>query len=39
LAIVLERAVTLKDVIRHPILADLASLVDSKSERQPAAPR
>jgi amino acid adenylation domain-containing protein len=39
LAIVLNRAVSLKDVISHPTLADLAGLVDSRSERQPAAPR
>jgi amino acid adenylation domain-containing protein len=37
LAIVLNRAVSLKDVISHPVLADLASLVDSRSEQQPVA--
>ncbi|WP_326764179.1 amino acid adenylation domain-containing protein [Streptomyces sp. NBC_01591] len=34
LAIVLDRAVSLKDVTRHPILADLARLVDGRSERR-----
>ena len=29
LAIALNRAITLKDVIRHPVLADLAELLDS----------
>lgn len=32
LAITLDRAVSLKDVTRHPILADLAGLVDGRSE-------
>jgi amino acid adenylation domain-containing protein len=32
LAITLERAVSLKDVTRHPVLADLAELVDGRSE-------
>jgi len=30
LAIALERAVSFKDLINHPILADLATLVDDK---------
>jgi hypothetical protein len=34
LAILLERAVTLKDLTRHPILADLARLVDGRSEQR-----
>jgi amino acid adenylation domain-containing protein len=34
LAITLDRVVSLKDVIRHPILADLAALVDGRSERR-----
>ncbi|MGW2088525.1 non-ribosomal peptide synthetase [Streptomyces sp. NPDC001880] len=34
LAIVLDRAVSLKDVTRHPVLADLAGLVDGRSERR-----
>ncbi|MFG2629628.1 amino acid adenylation domain-containing protein [Streptomyces sp. NPDC048473] len=34
LAITLGRAVSLKDVTRHPILADLAGLVDGRSERR-----
>ncbi len=33
LAVALERAVSLKDVTRYPILADLAELVDGRSER------
>ncbi|MFD9226206.1 alpha/beta fold hydrolase, partial [Streptomyces sp. NPDC060064] len=33
LAIALDRAVTLKDVTRRPVLADLAGLVDGRSER------
>jgi amino acid adenylation domain-containing protein len=32
LAIALDRAVSLKDVTRHPVLADLAELVDGRSE-------
>ena len=34
LAITLDRAVSLKDLTRHPILADLAGLVDGRSERR-----
>ncbi|MGI5400695.1 non-ribosomal peptide synthetase [Streptomyces sp. CA-135486] len=34
LAITLDRAVSLKDVTGHPILADLAGLVDGRSERR-----
>ncbi|WP_405888631.1 amino acid adenylation domain-containing protein [Streptomyces sp. NBC_01136] len=34
LAITLDRAVSLKDVTRHPVLADLAGLVDGRSERR-----
>jgi len=34
LAISLDRAVSLKDLTRHPILADLAGLVDGRSERR-----
>ena len=33
LAITLDRAVSLKEVTRHPILADLAGVVDGRSER------
>ena len=33
LVIALDRAVSLKDVTRHPVLADLAGLVDGRSER------
>ncbi|MGH3822584.1 MAG: non-ribosomal peptide synthetase [Pseudonocardiaceae bacterium] len=33
LAITLDRAVSLKDVTRHPILADLAGLVEGRSQR------
>ena len=41
LAITLERAVSFKDLIKHPILADLATLVDDRSaqRRQPSAER
>ncbi|MFE3904928.1 amino acid adenylation domain-containing protein [Streptomyces sp. NPDC059153] len=34
LAITLDRAVSLKDVTRHPVLADLAGLVDGRSEQR-----
>jgi AMP-binding enzyme/AMP-binding enzyme C-terminal domain/Phosphopantetheine attachment site len=34
LAVILDRAVSLKDLTRHPILADLARLVDGRSERR-----
>jgi amino acid adenylation domain-containing protein len=34
LAITLDRAVSLKDVTRHPILADLAGLVEDRSTRR-----
>ncbi len=34
LAITLHRAVSLKDLTRHPILADLAGLVDGRSQRR-----
>ncbi|MGW1025344.1 non-ribosomal peptide synthetase [Streptomyces sp. NPDC002577] len=34
LAITLNRAVSLKDVTRHPVLADLAALVDGRSDRR-----
>ncbi|MFC4607591.1 amino acid adenylation domain-containing protein [Streptomyces maoxianensis] len=34
LAIAMDRAVTLKDVTSHPVLADLAELVDGRSERR-----
>ncbi|HEU0127956.1 MAG TPA: amino acid adenylation domain-containing protein, partial [Pseudonocardiaceae bacterium] len=37
LAIILHRAVSLKDVTRHPILADLAALVEGRSQRRLAA--
>ena len=35
LAIALDRAVSLKDITRHPVLADLAALIDGRSERGP----
>ncbi|WP_344017189.1 alpha/beta fold hydrolase, partial [Pseudonocardia xinjiangensis] len=35
LAIALDRAVSLKDITRHPVLSDLAGLVDGRSERRP----
>jgi hypothetical protein len=34
LAIALERAVSLSDLARHPVLADLAELVDERSGRR-----
>ena len=34
LAVTLDRAVSLKDITRHPVLADLAGLVDGRSERR-----
>ncbi|WP_455355261.1 non-ribosomal peptide synthetase [Streptomyces sp. SYSU K217416] len=34
LAISLERAASLQDVARHPVLADLARLLDDRSQRQ-----
>ncbi|MEU9319725.1 amino acid adenylation domain-containing protein [Streptomyces sp. NPDC048295] len=34
LAIVLDRAVSLKDITNHPVLADLAGLVDGRPERR-----
>src|SRR5207249_888743 len=34
LAIALDRAVSLKDLTGHPILADLATLIDGRSERR-----
>jgi hypothetical protein len=36
LAIALQRAVYLKDITRYPVLADLAQLVDGRSEQHPA---
>ncbi|MEF3115201.1 amino acid adenylation domain-containing protein [Streptomyces chrestomyceticus] len=37
LAILLDRAVSLKDVTRHPVLADLAHVLDGRSRRPGAA--
>ncbi|WP_274918227.1 non-ribosomal peptide synthetase [Streptomyces sp. WZ-12] len=34
LAIALDRAVSLKDLTRHPVLADLAALLDGQQERR-----
>jgi amino acid adenylation domain-containing protein len=34
LAITLDRAVSLKELTRHPVLADMAGLVDGKAERR-----
>jgi hypothetical protein len=36
LAIALDRAVSLKDIVRTPVLADLAALVDRRCARPPA---
>jgi amino acid adenylation domain-containing protein len=38
LAIALERAVSLTDLTRHPVLADLAALLDSRGHLLPAQP-
>jgi hypothetical protein len=38
LAVALHRAVSLKDLIRHPVLADLARLLDDRAPIEPAAP-
>ena len=35
LAIALDRAVSLKDVTRNPVLADLAEVLDGRTERRP----
>ncbi|MES4906477.1 MULTISPECIES: amino acid adenylation domain-containing protein [unclassified Streptomyces] len=35
LTIALDRAVSLKDITRHPVLADLAALLDGTSQRRP----
>jgi amino acid adenylation domain-containing protein len=35
LAIALQRVVSLKDITRYPVLADLAHLVDGRSEQRP----
>jgi len=35
LAIALDRAVSLKELTRHPVLADMAALVDGKSKSRP----
>ena len=34
LAVTLDRAVSLKELTRHPVLADMARLIDGKSERR-----
>ena len=33
LAIILDRAVSLKDLTLHPVLADMAALIDGKAEQ------
>jgi amino acid adenylation domain-containing protein len=38
LAVALQRAVSLKDVVAHPVLADLAELVDGRSQGGPGLP-
>ncbi|MEU1407594.1 amino acid adenylation domain-containing protein [Streptomyces sp. NPDC005728] len=38
LAVALDRAVSLKDVIAHPVLTDLAALVDTRVERPTTQP-
>ncbi|MGJ5831728.1 non-ribosomal peptide synthetase [Streptomyces ossamyceticus] len=37
LAVALDRAVSLKDVVRHPVLADLAALIDTRTAARAAA--
>src|SRR5437899_664684 len=37
LAVTLDRAVSFKDLAGHPILADLATLIDGRSEQRPRA--
>jgi amino acid adenylation domain-containing protein len=39
LVITLNRVVSLKDLTRYPVLADLAELIDGKSERRRGSPR
>ena len=34
LAVTLDRAVSLKELTRHPVLADMAALIDGKSGRR-----
>ena len=36
LAVALDRAVSLKDVVRHPVLADLAALIDTRTAARAA---
>lgn len=36
-AVSLDREVSLKDLVRHPVLTDLASLIDERSTREPIA--
>jgi amino acid adenylation domain-containing protein len=38
LAVTLDRAVSLRDVVRSPVLADLAELIDGRSAPGPATP-
>lgn len=38
LAVTLKREVSLKDITRHPVLADLAELVDGRAQRRPESP-
>jgi len=35
LVVALDRAVSLKDIVRHPVLADLAGLLDDGAQREP----
>ena len=37
--IALKREVSLKDITRLPVLADLAALIDGRAERQPGCSR
>jgi hypothetical protein len=39
LAVALDRAVSLKDVVRHPVLTDLAALIDTRTATRAATDR
>jgi hypothetical protein len=39
MVVALSRAVSLKDVVGHPVLADLADLVDGRSQEGPGLPQ
>ncbi len=39
MAVGLKKAVSLPDIVRNPVLADLAALIDSKVEDEPPTVR